>query len=453
MSDNWKAWEGRTIDGKFLLGNWLGGSDTTAVFRTRVGDGVEAADAAIKLVATASAEAEPQLGCWKAASQLSHPNLIRILTMGQCAVEGRELVYVVEECAEENLAQIVPERPLTAEEVRSMLAPVLDALDYLQGKGLVQERIRPANILAVGDQVKLSSDDVAAPGKAPRATSAYDAPEVQAGGISTASEIWSLGVTLVEVLTQRAPAWDVARGTAPEIRSNVPEPFRGIAQRCLEIDPAKRCDIREIREHLQGTRVATAATNVSATAPVSPASTVAAQHKPIRSLRWIAVAALALVVVLGILWMRPSRTTEEKATSPQPAQTQPSNPSTGGAVATGSTQEGKPSPSGSGPAARPSVEKSADEIVERIMPEISASARRSITGKIKVRVRVKVDAGGEVEAATLKEAGPSKYFAHKALDAAGRWRFAAASDGENREWTLLFVFSRAKTDVTPKRAR
>ena len=455
MSDNWRAWEGRTIDGKFVLGTYLGGSDRSAVFRTRVGS-AETTDAAIKLVAAGGAEAESQIRRWKAARQLTHPNLIRILTMGQCAVEGSELVYVVEEAADENLAQIVPERALTAEEVRGMIGPVLDALDYVHGKGMVHERIRPANILALGDQVKLSSDNVGAAGEIPLTTSLYDAPKVRSDGISAASEIWSLGITLVEVLAQRVMAWDVARGRAPEIGTDVPEPFRGIAQRCLEVDLGKRCGIREIRERLEGKREA-AATWTILPAPAAP--NVAAEQGNARPLRWIVAVAVIVALVLAVLWIRSSRTSEGKAGAEgagasESAQTQPANPA-GGSGAAGETHpEEKIVAPESEPGDGSDSAKSGDEIVEGVMPEISASARRTISGKIKVRVRIKVNANGEVEAATLKGAGPSKYFARKALEAAGKWKFARAEhEGENREWMLLFVFSRSKTDVSPARVR
>jgi serine/threonine protein kinase len=89
--------------------------------------------------------------------------------MGGCEFDGIALLYVVEEYAEENLSQILPERALTPEEARGMLAPVLQALQYAHDKGLVHGHIQPSNILAIGDQVKLSSDTLAAPGESSRA--------------------------------------------------------------------------------------------------------------------------------------------------------------------------------------------------------------------------------------------------------------------------------------------
>ena len=85
------------------------------------------------------------------------------------------------------------------------------------------------------------------------------------------------------------------------------------------------------------------------------------------------------------------------------------------------------------------------------MPQVSPSARRTISGKIKVRVRVQVDAAGNVTEAKLKESGSSKYFARVALEAARRWKFAPAP-AASRDWTLLFAFTRARTEMSAARA-
>jgi TonB family protein len=84
-------------------------------------------------------------------------------------------------------------------------------------------------------------------------------------------------------------------------------------------------------------------------------------------------------------------------------------------------------------------------IVEKVIPDIPASARNTITGKIRVSVRVAVNPAGEVTNATLASSGPSKYFANKALDAARRWRFKPMAS----EWMLRFQFGRKSTEVVP----
>src|ERR1035438_9138406 len=159
MTENWRAWEGRTIDGNFVLQNYLGGSDGSAVFRTRIGTREDFVEAAIRFIPSGRTEAESQLRRWKAASELRHPNLLRILALGHCAVEDEEFLYVVEEFAEENLAQILPERALTPDEARGMLAPVLAALEFAHSRRLAHGQIRPSKIMAARDQVKLSRSE------------------------------------------------------------------------------------------------------------------------------------------------------------------------------------------------------------------------------------------------------------------------------------------------------
>src|SRR5664279_360478 len=128
MSEMWKQWVGRTVDGKFVLQSYLGGSGHSAVFLTKSAD---AKNAAIKLIAADGEDAEKQLARWRAARGLTHPNLIRIDEAGRCQLDGTKLLYVVEEYAEENLSQILPERALTAEEAHGMLPPVLHVLQFV----------------------------------------------------------------------------------------------------------------------------------------------------------------------------------------------------------------------------------------------------------------------------------------------------------------------------------
>src|SRR5260370_40910168 len=80
------------------------------------------------------------------------------LEEGRWGSKNGSRLYVVMEYAEENLSQILPQRSLTESEVRDMLGPVLDALVFLHGKGLVHSRIKPSNILATADQLKLSTE-------------------------------------------------------------------------------------------------------------------------------------------------------------------------------------------------------------------------------------------------------------------------------------------------------
>src|SRR5260370_3279024 len=106
----------------------------------------------------AGPNADHQLSLSRRTKQLEHPNLLRIFEIGRCRLQNRDRLYVVMEYAEENLSQILPQRSLTESEVREMLGPVLDALVFLHGKGLVHSRIQPSNLLATAHKLKLSTD-------------------------------------------------------------------------------------------------------------------------------------------------------------------------------------------------------------------------------------------------------------------------------------------------------
>jgi TonB family protein len=461
MSESWKRWEGRTVDGRFPLQSYLGSSNHSAVFLTVAQPrGSDSEKAAIKLIPAGSGDANHQFLRWKAASELTHPNLIRIFEAGRCELDRTELLYVVMEYAEENLSQILPERALTAEEARGMLAPILRALQFVQGKGFVHGHIQPSNILAVGNQVKLSSDTLSMAGERSggvRATSAYDSPEAATGTLSAAGDVWQLGMTLIEVLTQRLPVWDRARMSAPQVPAAIGEPFREIAGHCLQVDAGERWTVGEILRRVEADRVKEVPRGSARVEPARPgpplaqsdgqtikmasATAISAQRKA--SAKWPYWLGLAAaVVVVFFLIARPK-------TSSPPVDEQ-STQAERGAAAEGS----QPAPTSPGDTNTDTTSSdSQNGIVQQVMPRVSPSARRTIQGTIKVRVRVDVDAAGNVAKTKLELSGPSKYFSRVAMEAAREWKFVPAQAGEPaiREWRLQFAFRRAKTEVSATR--
>jgi len=265
MTEASKQWEGQVVEGTFLLRQFLGGSDHSAVFLTDYNDG-EPQKAVIKLFPADPATADLQVSRWESTAQLSHPNLLRLLSGGRCKLEGNDLLYLVMEYAEEDLSQILPQRALTAEEARDMLGPVLDALEYLHGKGFVHGDLKPANILATGDRLKLSSDAVSRVGEAQSTTrraGAYDPPEAIIGTLTPAADVWSLGTTLVEVLTQHLPEWQPGPNREPVVAANIPAPFQEIARECLRLEPNGRISIGEIGARLNARAAAATASSAS----------------------------------------------------------------------------------------------------------------------------------------------------------------------------------------------
>jgi serine/threonine-protein kinase len=260
MSVLWKQCQGQVINNTFPLQRYLGGSPDSGVFLTQLA-GPEPVKAAIKLK-PADHSSDLQLSLWRRAAQLSHPNLLRVLQSGRCQLENSDLLYVVMEYADEDLSQILPERPLTAEETRQMLEPVLAALTYLHGQGLVHSHLKPSNVLAIGDQLKLSTDSIFPVGetrKGPARGDVYSAPESANFPLSPAADSWSLGATLVETLTQHAPIWRQDQQTNPSVAENIPQPFLDIARHTLRVDLRERWTVAQIEGCLNPVAVAAAA--------------------------------------------------------------------------------------------------------------------------------------------------------------------------------------------------
>jgi TonB family protein len=90
------------------------------------------------------------------------------------------------------------------------------------------------------------------------------------------------------------------------------------------------------------------------------------------------------------------------------------------------------------------------DVVKRVIPEVSAAARRTINGTVRVRVAVSVDPAGNVTSAEIEAGQTSKYFDRLALEAARNWKFSPAQAGGQsgeKERNLQFAFSRAKTEA------
>jgi TonB family protein len=235
----------RVIDGRFPLLQRLGGTEWSSAHLTVLDDG-RAQRAAIKIFSYKFVDERATLARWDVARTLSHPHLMPLFHAGRCAINGEDLLYVVTEYADETLSQLLPDRPLSPREAREMLGPILGALAYLHNRCLTHGHLRPTNIMVIDDQVKLSPDF----GWRSRARSIYDAPETGTLYAAPAADIWSLGILLVEALTQQPPAWDRSHGTVPEIPSDIPEPFFTICRECLRTNPAQRCTLAGIKARL-----------------------------------------------------------------------------------------------------------------------------------------------------------------------------------------------------------
>jgi TonB family protein len=483
-------WVGQVIDGSFPLLEWLGGSGGNAVFLTELaGSGSERG--AIKLV-TDSLQAEHRLAVWSSVAALSHPHLLRIHNFGRAEIEGTKFAYIVADLASEVLSEIIPERPLTTDETREMLGPVLDALGYLHQSGYVHGHLKPSNILVVDNEIKLSSDSILPIGQVaskPDERDIYRAPEIARAPVTPVADTWSLGMTLIEALTQQPLAGNEGKEADPVVPASVPEPYSTIARECVRRDASRRCSLENVRAILEGRlRPAEPAPpqRLDGPNPVPPDGDRASQGEHAKSVQPDAaprdekartrqpthgshsrkplpsripllplIIGVALLVAIIIGFAIRSHTTH--TASPQ-AERRRQAPEAEHDSNTASSAPGPAAPAASpSTAAAPGMITSASgEVLSRSMPDVPDKASNTIHGTVGVAVRVDVDATGAVTQAELAIRGPSAYFARLALEASRNWKFKAPQP-EGRPvpstWLLHYAFRRDGVDVKPEETK
>ena len=474
------SWVGRGVDGKFTLLEWLGGSGASGVFRTELREGPRAQNAAIKLIVAEGFEADAQLAAWAEAVKLSHPHLMPVFRCGRWRADDLSLIYVVTEYAEEVLSKVLPERPIAASEAGEMLSPVVGALGYLHRNRLVHGHLKPSNILVVDNRLKISGDGLQMAGRYRKKAwqlNAYDAPELAVAPVSPAADVWSLGVTLVEALTQALPELSTGGNEDPRLPEGMPEPYAGIARECLRRNSVRRMTLAEIEGRLG------AAKTIADAADEEEAPSSSKKPWLVLTLGTVLIALIVVAVVMmrGLhapVPVQAPTTSSGSAANSAPAagntaasaaaaQSGSAAPSTasGGSAATapGSPAASKPSPAQPGPGkpapVRPepvqpapaSVPSSSagtakSGVAQQFLPTIPMSASRTIQGKVDVVVRAAVDATGNVTGATLATPGPSKYFANQALESARNWKFKPQAMGS--VWLLHFEFRQSGVEAT-----
>ncbi len=459
------GWVGRVIDGRFTLRELLDATETRAVFLTEI-PGAQPRKAILKLIEADGDEVDRRLGAWTLAAALSHPHLLRVYHSGRCVVDQIRCVYIVTEYADEVLSEVIPARPLTPDETSEMLTPVVEALEWLHASSFVHGHVKPSNIFVVGEEIKLSADGLAAAGSqrpVSAANSIYDAPESRSAPLAPAADVWSIGVTLVEVLTQHTPEWERSTSAEPFVPTTLPQPFADIARACLRPIPTYRCTLADVKDRLAGEVESAPEPTLPHpihTEEIEKEAPVRLGAKPL---------VILLAVVLGIIALLYMQLRSPKGSAPQNPPAAGVSPETQGPAPAPSAAESQkqtsapgttapaaqaPSPQArSAPGAPVSVSQGSG-VVQRVLPTVSAAAQTTIHGTVQLAVRVKVDATGQVTDATLATAGPSKYFARLALESSRSWKFAApqsAGRSVPSTWLLHYRFTSASIEATATR--
>lgn len=495
VAEAWKRWLDKTVNAEFPLREHLGGSAHRAVFLTEY----DHRPAAIHLISENCPDRTRQLESWQLAAEISHPNLTRVYRVGLCQIENEDLFYAVMEFAEENLGQILTQRALSTEETSEMLKPALDALAHLHKRGLAHGALNPANIWAMGDQLKLSCGDLCRTGEAIRVAGKYDPPEPL---YSPAADVWSLGMTIAEVLTQSLPRWDRNGVADPQLPPDLAAPLLEAMRNCLHRDIQQRWTAQEVSDHLSG-KIPTRAERAQ---PVVPAAGSAARERkkpdakeasfarvaPAAAVRNRApkkprtlLYAVIFIIAASLMAIKLITRTPQPVSPAEGAQSAASNQAaaptaqppvqvqegavrnaSAGAAAAATKEPGNVAPATKLPqaetakptsgvsrsvegsvaahAAQPSrgldQEPAATGAIHQVMPDVLQSAQRTIRGTVRVAIKVHVDDSGNVTDALIDSPGPSKYFANAALQAARQWKFGPGAEAAG-DWLVRFDFT------------
>ncbi|KAK4223880.1 hypothetical protein QBC38DRAFT_486746 [Podospora fimiseda] len=147
------------------------------------------------------------------------------------------------------------------------MTQVLQGLQYLHDQGVIHRDIKGANILTTKDgTVKLadfgvSTSNLAGPDKEAQVvgTPYWMAPEIiQLSGATSASDIWSVGCTVIELLQGKPPYYNLAAMPAlfaivnddhPPLPEGVSPAARDFLMQCFQKDPNLRVSARKLLRH------------------------------------------------------------------------------------------------------------------------------------------------------------------------------------------------------------
>ncbi|CAN8260071.1 unnamed protein product [Cochlearia groenlandica] len=258
----------KTLDNKYMLGDEIGKG---AYGRVYIGLDLENGDfVAIKQVSLENIVQEDlntimqEIDLLK---NLNHKNIVKYLG----SLKTKSHLHIILEYVENgSLANIIkPNKfgPFPESLVTVYIAQVLEGLVYLHEQGVIHRDIKGANILTTKEGlVKLADFGVATKLNEADAnthsvvgTPYWMAPEViELSGVCAASDIWSVGCTVIELLTCVPPYYDlqpmpalfrIVQDDSPPIPDSLSPDLTDFLRQCFKKDSRQRPDAKTLLSH------------------------------------------------------------------------------------------------------------------------------------------------------------------------------------------------------------
>jgi eukaryotic-like serine/threonine-protein kinase len=264
--DQQPTWIGRTLSGRYRIDAMLGQGGMSAVYKST--DPNLKRVVAIKLIhphlSTDPSFVQRFESEASAVASLRHSNIVQVYDFNNDnGVYYMVLEFIPGETLQDRLKRLVEAgRQLPIEEAIKFTIDICDAVGYAHQRGMVHRDIKPANImLDVQGQailmdfgiVKILGGDSHTSTGAVVGTARYMSPELIRGEVADhRSDLYSLGVTLYEMLSGRPPFMADSAMTLmmmhlndpiPNVRGfrqDVPAEMVRILERCLAKDRSER---------------------------------------------------------------------------------------------------------------------------------------------------------------------------------------------------------------------